>query len=117
MTREKEIQFAAAEYSSVVGENRGFKAGATWADENPKDDWIEADKQLPQVAKNMGASRVVIILCDDGAMPSYAQYFERPYQKGWYYLSGKKVSLNTKVVYWRNIHWNSIPSVEPKGGT
>lgn len=79
-------------------------------------EWIEADKQLPVVLPGMGASQVVIILCDDGALPSYAQYFDRTYQKGWYYLSGKKVPLHKKVTHWRKIRYDLIPD-NTKGDT
>ena len=113
MTREKQIEITSLAYG-CVGSGIDFKAGAKWADANPKSPWISVDDDLPlnheELIENKNYTKKVFVILSYNEDPS-KKHVEvccmcnkiGSYNVNWYWQNPP---------YYHVTHWMPIPKLE-----
>lgn len=96
MERDEQIKQAAIERGCIEGtaEYFGFIQGARYADQNPKNPWIDINERLPEAKKR------VIFLCNDKKA-----YF------GYNNIDNKSATITNAPNGVKVTHWMPVPEV------
>ena len=114
MTREEKLEkYLNHQYMYENGDPsyiHGIKVGVSWADENPKSQWISVEERLPETTDEFGRSEDVLIL-DENGWRTVAMYC-MPENK-WYLSIG---AIQGECEYPFEItHWMPIPELPKEG--